>query len=53
MTNDGIPHVTTDLLQSPEEVSRMTRQLNPGVFLVFEHLNKGDDVDHRPNFLPG
>ena len=31
----------------------MSSQLNPGILFVFEHLHKGDEVNHRPHFLPG
>ena len=31
----------------------MSGQLNPGILLVFKHLNKGDQMDHGPHFLPG
>ena len=47
-----IIQATTDLLYSLEEVPRVTRQLNPGVFLVLEHLDEGNHVHYGTDFLP-
>ena len=41
-----------DLLNSLEEVARVAGQLYPGILLVPEHLDEGDQVDDRPHSRP-